>query len=134
MNELHGGVVLYAKDAKLVAQFYGHVANMRVRRTEGDYVLLETGSFQLVVLQIPERLAKTITLESPPVRRESAAIKPILYVENIAESREAASKFGGSLNGAEREWAFDGSIVCDGSDPEGNVYQLRQRQSAERLR
>jgi hypothetical protein len=30
------------------------------------------------------------------------------------------------MNAADREWEFEGAKVCDGHDPEGNVFQLRQ--------
>jgi predicted enzyme related to lactoylglutathione lyase len=132
MNTHQGGAVIYAKDPKRVAAFYEHVASMRVCRTAEDHVMLESGSFQLIVVRIPERIAKSITIESPPVRRENGAIKPVLFAENIAHAREVAAKYGGALDGAGREWPFDGTTVCDGCDPEGNVFQLRQRQEAER--
>jgi len=103
------------------------VAGLRVGRTEADYIMLESGPFQLVVQRIPEHSAKTITLESPPARRENGAVKLVLFVENLAQAREMAMKHGGALNGAGREWSFDGATVCDGCDPEGNVYQLRQK-------
>jgi len=47
-------------------------------------------------------------------------------VPSIAASRETAAKLGGELNPPEREWEFDQAKVCDGHDPEGNVFQLRQ--------
>jgi hypothetical protein len=31
-----------------------------------------------------------------------------------------------SANAVEREWEFEGAKVCDGHDPEGNVFQIRQ--------
>jgi predicted enzyme related to lactoylglutathione lyase len=126
MNKHRAGAVIYAKNPKRVAAFYEQVASLRVGRTEADYIMLESGPFQWVVLPIPERIAKTITIQSPPVRRESGAIKLVFWVESLAQAREAAAKGGGALNSAEREWSFDGATVCDGHDPEGNVYQLRQ--------
>jgi hypothetical protein len=56
----------------------------------------------------------------------------VFFVGSIAHAREAAVKFEGALNGAGREWPFDGATVCDGYDPEGNVFQLRQQKNAER--
>jgi len=34
---------------------------------------------------------------------------------------------GGVFNEAEKEWLFHGWRVCDGLDPEGNVFQVRER-------
>jgi predicted enzyme related to lactoylglutathione lyase len=120
------GAVIYAKNPRLIADFYQHVVGMSVSQVTDDFITLEANSFRLVLLQIPERLARMVTVESPPLRRENAAIKPIFYVKSLANSREAAAKFGGALNGTRREWTFEGATVCDGSDPEGNVYQLRE--------
>ena len=127
MKKHSAGAVIYAKSFKRVAEFYEHVVGMSVYQNTDTFIALEAGSFQLVVLQIPERLAKNVAVESPPVVRENAAIKPIFYVRSLAEARELAPKFGGALNGARREWSFEDAIACDGSDPEGNVYQLRER-------
>ena len=126
MNTYNAGAVIYAKDPKRVAAFYEHVANMRVCHTDNEHVELQSGSFQLVVLQIPERIAKTIQIASPPERREDTAIKLVLFVQSIAQGRAAAVQFGGILNSPEREWRYQGATVCDGHDPEGNVFQLRQ--------
>jgi len=30
------------------------------------------------------------------------------------------------MNAIAREWEFEGARVCDGCDPEGNVFQIRQ--------
>jgi predicted enzyme related to lactoylglutathione lyase len=129
MNMFQAGAVLYAKDPMRVAAFYEHVANMRVCHSDNEHVELQSGSFQLVVLQIPEQIAKTIRIDSPPERRENTPIKLVLFVQNIAQARTAAVNFGGALNGPEREWEFQGATVCDGYDPEGNVFQLRQQKN-----
>ena len=46
-------------------------------------------------------------------------------VPDLAAARLAATQCGGGLNGAERQWVFQGWTVCDGHDPEGNVVQFR---------
>ena len=105
---------------------------MRECHADSHYIELESSSFQLVVLQIPKRIADTIVITSPPVRREDGAIKLVLFVQSIAHGRASAVSFGGALNDSEREWQFQEATVCDGYDPEGNVFQLRQRQNAQR--
>lgn len=132
MDALQAGAVLYAKQPEKVAAFYEQVANMRVCHADSQYIELQSNSFQLVVLQIPKRIADTVVIASPPVRREAGAIKLVLFTPSIAGAREAAAKFGGVLNGPEREWLFQGHKVCDGHDPEGNVFQLREQSNAER--
>ena len=130
MESLHAGAVIYAKDPKRVAAFYEHVAGMRECHADDHYVELESNSFQLVVLQIPRHIADTIVIASPPDRREDRAVKLVLFVQSIERARAAAASYGGLLNASEREWQFQGATVCDGHDPEGNVFQLRQQQHA----
>jgi len=125
MTTHHGGAVIYAKDLKRMAEFYERVVGMRVCRSAKDHIMLESGAFELVVLQVPPRIATTIAVTVPPVRREETPIKPVFFVESIARARQVAPECGGTVNAAQREWSFDGVTVCDGSDPEGNIFQLR---------
>ena len=126
MSTHHAAAVLFAKDMRTLARFYETVADMRVRRSADDHIVLESGSFQLIVHRIPEHIARGITIERPPVVRETAAIKLSLRVGSIAISRDAAASLGGSLNGTDREWTYESTTVCDGCDPEGNQFQLFQ--------
>jgi len=48
-------------------------------------------------------------------------------VPSIAAVRASAPSLGGALNAANKSWTFDGCAVCDGADPEGNVFQVRER-------
>jgi predicted enzyme related to lactoylglutathione lyase len=120
------GAVIYAKDYRALASFYEHVAGMTQREADEEYVLLEVPSFQLVILQIPERIAAAITIEKPPRKRENTPIKLIFNVSSIANARQTAKGLGGELNGSDKEWKFHGVKRCDGVDPEGNVFQLQE--------
>lgn len=120
------GAVLYAKNVGAVDAFYRQVAGLERTHRESDHVVLESPTFQLVVLQIPEAIAASVTIETPPRRRTDTPIKLVLVVESIAQARAAAAAHGGELNPPEREWEYQGCRVCDGMDPEGNVLQLRQ--------
>lgn len=120
------GAVLYAKDIDKVRTFYSIVAGLAVTSSEHDHVVLESPSFQLVLVAIPEKIALEIEISSPPVRRENTAIKLVFFVSSISAARAAAIDFEGQLNPSEREWIFQGNTVCDGFDPEGNVVQFRE--------
>lgn len=120
------GAVVYAKDASRVAAFYSGVAGLPETHTQSDHVVLEASGFQLVVLAVPLRIAASIHISSPPERREDTPIKLVFAVGSLAAARTAAQRLGGELNSIEREWEFQGARVCDGVDPEGNVFQLRQ--------
>ena len=126
-TEFKAGAVVYAKDIARVSQFYSHVVGLPITLRETEFVVLQSLTFQLVVVAVPSEIAAQITIETPPVRREDTAVKLCFSVSSIEAAREEAAMWGGQLNGSEREWEFQGSHVCDGHDPEGNVIQVRAR-------
>jgi predicted enzyme related to lactoylglutathione lyase len=121
------GAVLYAKHVEGVSSFYVECCGLQVAHSEDDHIVLESPAFQLVILAIPESIAASIAIATPPVRREGTPIKLAFHVESIDAVRKAAKNLGGELNGPAREWRYQGSTVCDGHDPEGNVVQFRER-------
>lgn len=120
------GAVLYAKSVERVGPFYVECCGLKVTHSEADHVVLESPAFELVILAIPQALAASISIATPPVRRESTPIKLVFHVDSIDVVREAAAKLGGALNPPERQWNYQGRRVCDGHDPEGNVVQFRE--------
>lgn len=121
------GAVLYAKDVARVSAFYETLMGLEVRDVEADHVVLESRLFQLVIVAMPEPLAASIHIDTPPSRRTDTPIKLSFVVADIASARSVAETLGGALNPAEQEWEFQDCIICDGHDPEGNVVQFRQR-------
>jgi predicted enzyme related to lactoylglutathione lyase len=125
MSHIQIGAVIYAKNLAQLAKFYENVTGLEVRETNKNYTRLESNSFQLVVLQAPKHIASTIVISEPPVRRENTPIKLVFFVKRISDAREKVIALGGELNTSEKEWKFGEHMVCDGHDPEGNVFQLR---------
>lgn len=121
------GAVLYAKDLPRLVEFYAAVADLPVRTLDADHAVLGSASQQLAMAKIPEHIAGSVIIATPPARREGTPIKLVFSVANIAAARRIAAERGGLVNPAEREWDFEGATVCDGHDPEGNVFQLRSR-------
>ncbi len=97
---------------------------MSVISTASDHILLERDGFRITVVAIAEAIARTITIEDPPVRREDTALKLALRVTDIASARVVAAEHGGVVDSPEREWQFREECMCDGHDPEGNVIQV----------
>ncbi len=120
------GAVVYALDVERVGAFYRDVAGLPIVGQESDHTVLERDGFQLVVVAIPEHVAKTIRLEDPVVRREDSALKLAFPVTSIQEARVTAVRHGGVVDPSNREWVFGHARVCDGHDPEGNVIQVRE--------
>jgi catechol 2,3-dioxygenase-like lactoylglutathione lyase family enzyme len=120
--------VLFVKNLATLARFYRRVAGMKEVAREKDHVLLESGMFQLVMQQVPKGIAKNIVIEVPPRVREAAATKLSLPVKSLAKAREIAASLGGALLPQDREWSWAArdARMCDGHDPEGNVFQLAE--------
>lgn len=120
------GAVLFAKDLARVQAFYRAVLDLAVEHADDDHVVLGSSTFELVVHKLPDRIAASIIIENPPLRRTDTPIKLVLPVASIATARASALQHGGQVFPSEREWEFRGAVVCDGVDPEGNAVQFRQ--------
>lgn len=123
------GALLFAKDLDGLARFYERLLGLSVQRADGDHVVLASATFELIVHAIPAAIAQDITIGNPPEIREETPIKLLFPVASIADARAIAASLGGQLNPPDREWQAHGIRVCDGYDPEGNVFQLRQAAS-----
>ena len=118
--------VIFAKDIDLMARFYREVAGMvEVHRDKGHIVLNEEG-VQIVVHGIPKAIAETFEISKPPVIREATPIKICLPVTSIEYARSRAAELGGGIGPKSKEWTARGFTACDGFDPEGNVFQVRE--------
>lgn len=118
------GAVLFASDMDRVAAFYVAVLGLDEAVRADDHFVLESPGFQLVVHRaVGNGVAPA---QGGPVRRASAAFKPVYFVPTLAGLREVIARHGGLMEPPEREWSFNGVAVCDALDPEGNVIQLRQ--------
>ena len=120
------GAVLYAKDLGRLVEFYAAVAGVEPQTVEKSFAVLGAVPSQFVIVRVPDRIADEIEIATPPELREATPLKLMFAVEDIAYARGRAAELGGAVNAVEREWDFQGARVCDGHDPEGNVFQLRQ--------
>ena len=125
-NPFTAGAIVHAKDIQRLARFYAAVADLEIVHEVADHVVLESETYELVVVAIPAATAARIVIATPPVRRENTAFKLSFAVESLADARVAAREAGGELNPPEKEWEFQGLRVCDGCDPEGNLIQVRE--------
>src|SRR5258708_3357602 len=92
------GAVLFAKDLPRLASFYERVAGLSVTVAETDVIVLESPTMQLVLHGIPARIARAITITSPPTLRSDTAIKLVFAITSLAQARDDAVRFGGALN------------------------------------
>lgn len=118
--------VVFAKDVAGMARFYGHVAGMEEVHGDKGHVVLDGGHFQLVIHGIPAHIADSIEITRPPQIRDAMPIKICLPVDDIDEARTRAAQLGGHIRAKAKEWQARGFTACDGHDPEGNVFQVRE--------
>lgn len=52
---------------------------------------------------------------------------------SISEARDEIAKLGGELNSKNSERLYENYSVCDGVDPEGNIFQLCEFQAKSRI-
>jgi len=119
-------LVVYAKDKQRVSAFYRQTLGLVAIEDESTHDLLRGPGIELVVHAIPQAYAARISVANPPQVREETPLKPIFLVESLEAVRLAAEVTGGSLQPTHRAWQYNGAIVLDGCDPEGNVVQFRQ--------
>ena len=123
---MHSGLVIYAIDLSTMVEFYTNVFQLSVRESDADYTALVSGDFELVLLQAPEVVTQQVTISKPPIARRATPIKPVFYLDqSLSDVRQITIDQGGQFNDAEAEWQFNGHTVCDGTDIEGNIFQVR---------
>jgi catechol-2,3-dioxygenase len=121
------GVVLYAADLTRLSTFYSRLLGFTPLQADVEHVLLRSAAFELVILTTVQSRATEAEATRPPILRARTAIKPVFYVADLAAARVLAVELGGGVKAASHEWRFQDSTVCDGFDPEGNIFQLRRR-------
>lgn len=118
------GLFVYAKDKERLAVFYASVLGMTRAHTTPDLVVLYSPDIQITVNAMLAEVASRISIASPPVKRDSTALKFFFTVPSLSLAEEAAKALGGEvLHG---EWRGPGFVVRNAVDPEGNIFQLRQ--------
>lgn len=117
------GLSIFAIDPERVARFYEAVFGLSRIHTSTEVTVLQSPDIQLVVHRIPADRAATITVSSPPQRRDSA-LKFFITVPSIANARAAAQAAGGEI--LLQQWQGPGFIVCNACDPEGNISHVRE--------
>ena len=124
----HGfiGAVLYAKDLAWLVELYRAVVGIEPQTAEKGFAVFGSIPSQFVIVRIPKNVARSIDISSPPKPRHGIPLKLVFAVEDIANARDRAARLGGAVNAVKHEWNFEGTKVCDGHDPEGNVFQIRQ--------
>ncbi|MBW8368891.1 MAG: glyoxalase/bleomycin resistance/dioxygenase family protein [Arenimonas sp.] len=118
------GVFIYAKDLSRLAGFYESLLGMSRAHTAADLVVLCSPDIQLTLHAIPAAIAASISISSPPEKREDAALKFFFTVPSIAQAAARAPALGGEV--LPDQWQGPGFRACNATDPEGNIFQVRE--------
>ena len=119
------GALLYALDLPKISAFYGEVLGMQLLHEASTHHVIENGDLQLVLHAIPAAIAAGIQLSSPPEPREEAALKFFFTVPSLAAAERCILRLGGGT--VPGEWPGPGFRIRHFFDPEGNIFQLREK-------
>jgi predicted enzyme related to lactoylglutathione lyase len=119
------GLFLYAKNLQGLAEFYESVLGMSRAHASGDLIVLNSPDIQIIVHAMPPAIAESVTITSPPQKRENSAMKFFFTVPSIAAVESIAVTLGGEV--FPEQWEGPGFNVRNACDPEGNVFQVRER-------
>lgn len=115
--------VVFVDDVANVAAFYRAVVGMTAVAADERHAVLEAADFQLTIHALPGPARHA---GGPYPARLDSHVKLCFPVADIAAARSVAAKLDGEVWPADHEWEARGFRACDGRDPEGNVFQLRQ--------
>lgn len=118
------GVFIYAKDHDRLSAFYQSVLGMSAAHRTEQMHILRSSDMQIIVHAMPSHVASQVVISSPPQLRDNAAIKFFCTVESILAAQQAANGLGGQV--FNEQWSGPGFVVRNASDPEGNIFQVRQ--------
>lgn len=117
-------IILFVRDIDKLKNFYADNFQLPLaEETPGQWVVLQAGTCQLGLHQIPAAYLEAAANDG---NCESNTKMVFDVEEDIAGLRERLLKQHVPLKGLQ---SFDNYpfLLCDGEDPEGNVFQLRQR-------
>jgi predicted enzyme related to lactoylglutathione lyase len=87
-------------------------------------VRFDAGGVLFALHAIPAASAAQIAIADPPRRRGDTAIKFTFHVDDLEAARAQLANHGAQMS----EIVASGDLaLCDGIDPEGNVFQIANR-------
>lgn len=117
------GALIYAKEFQRLSAFYRDLLGMTKLTSDSRHQVIENADCQLIIHEIPLHIANTVTITTPPVPRDEAAIKLFFTVPSLEGVKETVRRNGGLMFGDVYE--MKGLYVRNGYDCEGNIFHLR---------
>jgi predicted enzyme related to lactoylglutathione lyase len=114
-------LILYVRDVALLKSFYRKHFDLPVtEEIEGEWVVLKAGGAEIALHRVGE------PYRDRPAGANTSNAKIVFSVQTgLVELREKLVNAGVPMRDLKR---YDGfaQLMCDGEDPEGNVFQLSQ--------
>jgi hypothetical protein len=118
-------LVVFTVDVSRLARFYEAVLDARPLVEPSGDIRLVSDSEEVLIHSIPDRIAKTIEISSPPEPRHGSPTKPVFDVGTLQSALDVVKAQGGVIT--DNVFTIDGLTRHDVLDPDGNVIQLRHR-------
>ncbi|MFZ6725037.1 VOC family protein [Undibacterium sp. MH2W] len=114
-------LILYVHDVSLLKRFYQlHFSFELVEEIPDEWVVLHTGHIELALHRVG------MPWRDQPLNRSSSNVKMVFNVKSgLPELRTSLLSAGVAMGDLKRYDGFP-QLMCDGQDPEGNVFQLSQ--------
>jgi len=114
-------IILYVQDVERLAAFYRDTFGLRViEAIEGEWAVLDAGPCEIAL----HRIGKPWRVENTADWKVESNAKLVLAVDRpLAELRAELIAKGVAMREIKSYPGLTGEL-CDGEDPEGNVFQL----------
>jgi hypothetical protein len=113
----------YVRRLAVMRVFYCESLGMTVKDSASEYCILESDEWTLSLVVARDARVEDVDVP-PPVRRDWTPIKLGFRGHQIEAVRSSIQQLGGLLGPPGATWEFQNFARLDGSDPEGNVFQL----------
>jgi predicted enzyme related to lactoylglutathione lyase len=115
-----GTTILFVKDLQRLAEFYHEGLGLPVidAPMAPGWLEFDAGGVRLALHSLPPRLARQLEITNPPRAREEAPLKLVFEVDDLDAARRRLVQHGATM------FEPRSTGVCDGLDPEGNVFSL----------
>ena len=120
-------IIVFAAEMAPMMSFYENVLGLSRIETPSssqDFVTLDAGACQLCLHAVPRRWREGVEIADPREPRVSAAAKPAFYSKDVSSLREELIERGARMGEVH---SANGLDLCDGTDPEGNIFQISNR-------
>nr|WP_153076609.1 VOC family protein [Paraburkholderia bonniea] len=114
-------LLLYVRDVALLKSFYQtHFGFPLSEESENEWAVLKAGAIELALHRVGEPWRER------PVHTSTSNAKIVFSLDSgLTELREKLVRAGVRMRDVKRYEGF-AQLLCDGEDPEGNVFQLSQ--------